>query len=388
MQNKNMKILFFYVLALFCVLFVAISGKLYAFEDASVEITLQENREFSTQNSLRSPYPSIRILSSTQDGLVQNRCPKTPKAVRELKFQSIYTDKSQGTSIVDKNAQKKYRQQVKHTKSYEQKIEQWVADALQGKQKSAKGIKCTIQWLYDWARQDSFLRDNKPNFQGEAVRKWVLSTLASHYVQIKDISTINQTQKAVVDDWFSRMAKQVIRDYNRYPESKSRNSNHMYWAAWGVVITGVALDDRDFYNWGLKHFKKAMHHMNEDGTLPLELFRERKAFNYHLFAGAPLTLMAETFTVNGDNMYRYNNNAMHRFVDFVMDDIENDQALVTKLTGRKQDLTGSLNGGQLAWLEVYNARFPNDRINNYLQDFRPAKQRRLGGNLTYLFSAY
>lgn len=384
MQSKNMKIIFFYALSLFCVIFIAINGKLAASDHAPVEITLQENRELSAPPPLISPYPVLKSLPQAEYTTSQSNCPQTPKAIHDLIFVSIYTDKSQGVSIVDKKAQKKYRAQTRQIKRYEQKIEKWLSSITEGQEDAPNSLRCMIQWLYDWAREDSLLK-GEANFQGEANRKWALATIASSYGQIKNIKNINREKIKTIDAWLKRLGQQVIRDYNVNPESKSRNNNHMFWSAWAVLITGIAIDDRDFYNWSMKHFKRAMHHMNKDGTLPLELFREKKAFNYHMFAGGPLVMMAEAFTVNGDNMYHYNNDAMHRFVALIITELQNGQALITDKTGKKQDLKGTITVGQLAWLEVYNARFPNKDIEAYMKDFRPAKQRRLGGNLTDAF---
>lgn len=337
-------------------------------------------------NRLRSPYPVFvtapYYLPSPTNSY---QCPKTPKPIHRMKYTSIYTDKSNGISIVDKAAQKKYRQQVKALKKYETQIYKWTEQALEGKDRKKHPVACALAWLSDWAQENSML-DGETNFQGEAIRKWTLASLSSLYLQIKNFKQTDKEQKRQIEDWLERLGNQVMSDYSKHPNSKSRNNNHMYWAAWSVLITAVAINNKDFYKWGLKQYKKAVNNIQDDGTLPLETYRQSKAFLYHIFAAAPLVMIAETATRNGDNMYEYNNSALHRLIALILHEMDNNQSYLRKKTGQPQNLTSVITPESLAWLEVYNARFKNKEIEKRLSQFRPMIQRRLGGNMTRLFA--
>jgi len=336
-------------------------------------------------NTLKSPYPVYMELPNGLNIKTDNsNCLTPPTPSYDLIFTSVYTDKSNGVSIVDKKAQKKYRSQISKLKKYETQIYKWIESGFTGDTNGDHNIACAISWLKDWAEGNSLL-NGKTNFQGEAVRKWTLASLSSHYLQIKHLPNIDTNDKKTIEKWLKRLAKVVIQDYERNPESKSRNNNHMYWATWSVMITSIALNDIHFYRWSRKYFKEALESIQADGTLPLELYREGKAFHYHVFAAGPLVLMAETVTRNGHDMYEYRHGSLKRLINRILEEIENDQSYITNLINVEQNLNRTLTSGNLAWLEVYNTRYPSETAQIWLDNLRPMVQRRLGGNLTRLY---
>lgn len=336
------------------------------------------------KNHLTSPYPFLPAMTHKVSSNVQ--CPPTPVPIHDMKYTSIYTDRSHGISIVDKAAQKQYKQQIAPLKKYEQQLYKWLEDAYTKPEKFDYAVSCSLDWLSSWAKENALL-DGQTNFQGEAVRKWTLAALSSLYVQIKDIKGTNKNQKQQIERWLSQLAAQVISDYEQHPDSISRNNNHLYWAGWSVMITGVAVNNQDYYEWGLKQYKKGAEAIQQDGTLPLETARQGRAFLYHIFAAAPLVMMAETATRNGKNMYQYNNSAISRLVQLIVKELDNNQAYITKFTGVQQNLEGVITPANLAWLEVYQALFPSDEIEKWTATMRPMEQRRIGGDMTRLFGA-
>lgn len=327
---------------------------------------------------LKSPYEILKVTKDT-DVTETTNCPKTPPAVKNLLFKSIYTNREHGLSIIDKKAQKKYKKQTKPLRYFEQKISWWIEDH----QTKGTHLNCAVQWLRDWSKQDALL-NNEVSFQGEAIRKWTLAVLSSNYVQIMHSPHISKEDKKIIENWLHRLSEQVIKDYSRYPEKMSRQNNHIYWSAWAVMITSTITNDPDHFRWAKLKFDKAMNQIEKDGTLPHEIFREGKAFNYHVFALGPLLMMAETLEANGKKGYAP---PLHRLVRVVLEGLENEQAYFEEKTGVKQDLKGTITAPQLAWIEVYHARFPNDITKKWVDKFRPFTQRRLGGNMTRLFTS-
>ena len=327
---------------------------------------------------LRSPYP----VFAEQALPANNDCPKAPTSIHDMEYTSVYTDKSQGVSIVDKEAQKKYKKQTKKIRDYEHKLSQWIENSFT---KKTNDTHCVLEWLANWAQHNSLL-EGKTTFQGEAVRKWTLAVLSSQYIQIKNLNSIDSSKKDIIERWLYRIGNQVISDYNTRPESISRNNNHMFWAAWSVMITAIAINDPNFYDWSVNKYRESIKKIQNNGTLPLEIDRQGKAFHYHVFATAPLIMMAETMVSNGDNeAYEYNSGALHKLVDLILKELNNKQAFITEQTGIKQNLSSTITPSQLAWMEVYYSRFDEKRIEKWLKKLRPMKQRRIGGNMTRLY---
>lgn len=311
-------------------------------------------------------------------------CPQSPKAIRVLEFDSIYTDKTDGASIVDPAAEAKYRADTAAIRNFENTLMVWTALYMSDPQNNLPYAECATEWLYTWAEGEALL--GKANPQGRAVQKWTLAALSSLFIQMAEDDRISGQKVRLVKAWLNLVAQNVRNYYSKSPELTTRQNNHMYWASWAVMITSVLLDDHEMFQWALSQYKFGADQIQEDGTLPHEMARMGKAFNYHVFAAAPLVMMAETAARNNIDLYAYNNGALKRLVDRILTELETDQKYITEKTEREQNLDGTITPGQLAWMEPYYARFKEPRMERWIKSMRPMEQRRLGGNLTLLFS--
>lgn len=333
----------------------------------------------SFADPLNSPYkqPPAAISYTPQP------CQKPDSPVRDMIYESFYTNKKEGRSHINQKALDKYREDTKPIRAFEINISQHAEQFMvTGNPSHAE---CVVEWLYHWANGQALL--GKTNAQGIAVRKWTLGVLGAAYTQINQVTGLEKKKTDLIDEWLSLLAQSVKYDYSRGPEMASRNSNHMYWAAWAVMITGIALNDDRLFDWAIGEYKKAIDQIEKDGTLPLEMARQSKAFNYHVFSTGPLVMMAEAGEENGRGLYQYKDGMLHILVGRVISELETGQAYIKEKTGEKQNLTGTITPGQLAWMEPYRKRFNFKRTDPWLDKLRPMKQRRLGGNLTLLYAA-
>ena len=335
---------------------------------------------FGSTKIIKSPYPLH--ITDKYDPL-KNECAETPSAPIVLKYDSVYTDRSEGLSIVDPKAQAKYKEDIKNIEEYEKGLQTTVNRLIE--KQSLTDAYCAIEWLDIWASNDAMLTD-ETNFQGEAVRKWFLATIVSHYYILNQQVKVPHNTELTIEGWINKLTQTVISDYSKHPERNSRHNNHMYWAAWSVVMASAVLNNEEYFNWGIKHARNGIKEIRDDGILPRELERKRKAFTYHIFAAAPLIMIAETAQVNGINLYDQNKGALHKLVKLIIAELNNNQARLSFLTEREQDTTNTITPYSLAWLEVYNTRFPSDQTEKWITELTPMKSRRLGGNMTALFN--
>jgi poly(beta-D-mannuronate) lyase len=114
--------------------------------------------------------------------------------------------------------------------------------------------------------------------------------------------------------------------------------------------------------------------------------RKARAYHYHVFAVAPLVMIAETAARNGADLYSEQDGALGRLVSRVLSSF-GDDAFFVKSSGQTQDRSGSSKGPHFAWLEVYYARGGDPRAVPLLSKLRPMRERRLGGDMTLLFGA-
>jgi poly(beta-D-mannuronate) lyase len=61
-------------------------------------------------------------------------------------------------------------------------------------------------------------------------------------------------------------------------------------------------------------YKHGVHDIQGDGTLPMEMERGQMALHYHLYALAPLIMLAKFGETNGLQLYAERNDAIERLV--------------------------------------------------------------------------
>jgi poly(beta-D-mannuronate) lyase len=312
-------------------------------------------------------------------------CP-APKAAApvDLVFESVYDNSDPYRATPDANKQEAYAQETEESRAFENKLLEMSNGYL--KTGSSKRAQCVLDWLYHWAKDDALLGDT--NNMGVIVRQWMLASLGSAYAQIRDDAFLNGKKKRIVEKWLKQSANAVIADYP-YDATQSRKLNNLlYWAAWSVTITGISLDDRDLYEWGIGRTRNALNNqMKDDGTLPLEMARGQRALHYHIFSAVPLIMLAEAGERNGDPLYKIRDGILHRFIYRVLEGMRDPRYFEAE-SGVPQNTVTNLHPGHLAWMEPYHSRFPSPEIAGHLEKLRPVFLRRTGGNMTLLYKQH
>ena len=113
-------------------------------------------------------------------------------------------------------------------------------------------------------------------------------------------------------------------------------------------------------------------------TVPLEMKRGSRALHYHLYALAPLVLLAEFGEANGIDLYARNKGALHRLVNVSVKGI-GDPSLFEKATGVKQEVWAHPSGDQIGWAPPYVRRFPDPVLKSYVDGAKSLSVYYLGG---------
>jgi poly(beta-D-mannuronate) lyase len=89
--------------------------------------------------------------------------------------------------------------------------------------------------------------------------------------------------------------------------------------------------------------------------------RGQRALHYHLYALAPLIMLAELGEANDIDLYAENNGAIHRLVTFCEAGLE-DPTILEKRTGVAQVVELPYSGSDIGWAVPYVRRFPDARL--------------------------
>jgi poly(beta-D-mannuronate) lyase len=306
---------------------------------------------------LRSPWDAP--ITSTD---VAYNCPAAPHLARDLDVDSYYSDSHH--SIVDEARKKAYEDgSAPFTDLSRQVVKAADAYRTTGSQRAAE---CAIT-LLDTAAKDKVLTGRMKTGQASYVQGWSLSAWAIGYLKVRDSGAASAEESAEIAVWLKKLAEEN-RDYY---EAKSRNShsdahnNHLYWAGLAISATGIAVNDRKLFNWGVNAYREGVHDISAEGTLPAELERAGRAFHYHLYALGPLIMLAELGESNGLDLYAERHHAIQRLVERCVSGLE-DPSYFVQHTGVPQDVPQDLDAWEIGWAMPYLRRFPDAKLSALL----------------------
>jgi poly(beta-D-mannuronate) lyase len=329
--------------------------------------------------SLRGPVDVGARRAAIGRPLPPPRRATIPAPVRDLAGVSYYTDVNR--SIADPVLKRKNEAALAPLRSFAAQVIDLAGGWMKSRPADVAYAARALDALGAWARAGALL--GTVNQQGEYEREWTLGSLALAYLQIRDAPGLDPAARTAVETWLVKIAEAVQPSYGHAGRLSSAN-NHAYWAGLAVGATGAAARDRALFDWGLAEARIGVAQIRADGFLPRELGRKALALHYHLFALAPLVMLAELACANGVDLYEEGDGAIRRLADRVIDGWRDPAAFATA-AGVAQEIKLPPRGPDLAWAEPYFARFHDRRLAALLAAARPLRDDRLGGDLTAAF---
>lgn len=304
-------------------------------------------------------------LVSAGAATAQPRCAAPPAPIIDLDMARPYSDAAGSEASTD--VQARHRSEAAPLKS-------WLSAITKGADTGSMRP-CAVTWLTAWSRAGALLGDMKSR-QAEYERKWTMTGVALAYLKLKPV--MSGQQRASIEPWLKGLADASYR-FAAAPGHK--RNNHWYWL--GLGLGGVALAIGDDSHWETAHaiYRDALAEISADGTLPMELARQKRALHYHDFALMPLVTLAEIAALRGQDWYGESGGALHRLVAQTLAGIA-EPARFAALAGVGQEPPVRPGSG---WYPLYAARFP-DRVARLLNNAKP-DHRWLGGDTRSLAAA-
>ena len=304
-------------------------------------------------------------------------CPALKALPKDIEASDYYSDAKH--SVVDEKRKAAY-----------EAVEAQFDDAIKSAAKAgddfqANGNKgaaaCVLQILNMEAAADAMTGAMSSN-QANYVQNWSLGAFAVSWLKVRSSNPGTVAERKAATVWMAKVAAQV-EAYFAARHDKGTNdgtNNHYYWAGFSVMGAGIAADDRALYDWGEGTYDEAISRIAPDGTLPLEMARGQKALHYHLFALAPIVMMAEFGEANGQDLYARRNGAVHLLVRRTIAGTL-DNSYFAKQAGVAQDTPDKkeIKSTDVIWLVPYLRRFPNAEMNKVLQSAQLHPYNYLGG---------
>lgn len=317
---------------------------------------------------LRSPWDGKPVTSTD----AAYACPAIAHIAPDLVTEGFYRLDDPTHSIIDPVRQEAYRKSSEGVKGVGLAIVKAADDyRTTGSRQAAQ---CAMTQIVMLAQEHSFAVKMSSN-QAYYVQGWVAGAIAIAYLKIRETGLATPQQTETIARWLQSIGEQTRDYYDSHGHSKN---NHLYWAGVELAAIGVVADNRDDFKWAVAAYDTGVDQIQPDGTLPLEMARGKRALHYHLYALAPLVLIAEFGEANHMDLYAHANGAIHRLVNASVAGLQ-DPAPFAKSTGVQQEVPKVPSGDQIGWAPPYVKRFPNPALERMIQAAPSLSVYYLGG---------
>jgi poly(beta-D-mannuronate) lyase len=244
---------------------------------------------------------------------------------------------------------------------------------------------CLVRFLDKWARADALLDFYYTISEPQAwysTESMIFAAALAYSVVRNEVDGMDE-QTDRVDDWLRRLAKV----HSEIPgEDPSCCNNHFYRRALYAAMIGVMSQDDDLFQFGVSAIYSALHDLTEEGALPLEMQRGRRAMHYQNYALLYLIPIMQIVERQGYDVFEMevNGHSIHDAVRFAINTIQDPNRL-GDLAPRDQYKGFLLDDQYFAWMEMYLSRFDNAKLSEFIRFQRPVYNRSAGGYVTLYF---
>jgi poly(beta-D-mannuronate) lyase len=289
-------------------------------------------------------------------------CPAVPRLPHDFATNSYYIDSHH--SVIDPGLRKQYEDSVAPIEGFSRDAVA-AADAYQGKG-SRSAAECAAALLAGAAAQKA-LTGSMGGHQASYVQGWNLGTWAVVWLKVRPSGVASPEQTTEIRAWLKRLAEENRGYYEKKRQQHSTDAanNHLYWAGFAISAAAIASDDRRLFEWGMDAYRHGAKDIRDDGTLPLEMDRGQMALHYHLYALAPLVLLAEFGEANGVDLYAARDYAIRRLVSRCIAGLQ-DPTFFERGTGFPQVTTPRIEAWEIGWAQAWLRRFPDPVISALL----------------------
>ncbi len=321
-----------------------------------------------------------------QDGTLG--CASAPDPVLTLDYESRYVDGDETRSTLDEDREAEAKAALDPLDEFIRALSERTEVMLSTEDDAQRQEQadCILAQMADWARQDALA-----DLVTETVQLTIGSRLAAFGIVAIKASEhhgpMAEGDLAAVADWLATRVNDQMMYWETAPNGATQG-NLRAWAALAGSAVAQLTDDVVIRSWATWSTTFVLCTANEDGSIPQEMRRGKRALHYQLHAVAPLVTSVMLLDRQGVALDARCDSALHRAVSFALSDLETG-AKTEAITGEVQTLidgSDPLEDFQLAWLESYLRLSPDPVAAALAADLRPLNYSKLGGNQTLLWA--
>ncbi|WP_447556353.1 alginate lyase family protein [Vreelandella sp. EE22] len=245
---------------------------------------------------------------------------------------------------------------------------------------------CLVHYLSRWAEAEAMTDFVYEPAQPQAwfASESMLFAAAMAYSIVRPFIDGLEEERADIEQWLQRLAL----EHSAVPgvAQQSCCNNHLYRRALYATMIGVLVEDNDLFRFGVGAIYSALHDMTEEGALPLEVNRGRRAIHYQNYALSYLIPNMQIIHRQGYDIFdlEYENSNIHEGVDYLFEILDDPEALGDYAP--REQYTGFLRDPQyFTWMEIYLSHFDHQGMADLITRARPTYSRSAGGPVTLYF---
>jgi poly(beta-D-mannuronate) lyase len=308
--------------------------------------------------TIRSPWDDHPVVATD----VASTCPHPDPVPTDLTTEGFYRLDDPTHSIVDPKRMAAYTRSSGPAKAAAAAI---VNEADQYRITGSRAAAvCTVELLDQMGRNNA-LGGHMSSSQAYYVQGWLAGAMALAFLKVRDSGVATAEQTNVIGAWLERLGTSTRNWYDEALRKKPDGNNHLYWAGVQLVATAAVTGNRKDLDWAIAAYRNGIGQITADGTLPLEMSRGERALHYHLYALAPLVMIAEFGEDNGIPLYVENGHALRRLEMTSVAGL-GDPQLFAHRAGIAQEHSQAPGGDALAWAPPYLRRYPEASLQGYV----------------------
>ncbi|PMR69757.1 alginate lyase family protein [Halomonas heilongjiangensis] len=246
---------------------------------------------------------------------------------------------------------------------------------------------CLVRYLDHWAEAEALTDFHYDSMQPQAwfATESMLFAAGMAYSVVRPYVEGLEEERERLEAWLNELAH-LHADIPGEPDNSCCN-NHFYRRALYGSVIGVLTEDDELFRFGVSAIYSALHDMTDQGALPLEVNRGRRATHYQNYALLYLVTNMQVVARQGyEEIFdlEIEGRTIHDGVDFLFEILEDPAALGDYAP--LEQYTGFLKDPQyFTWMEIYQTRFDDSRVDDFVTRVRPLYNRSAGGYATLYF---
>jgi poly(beta-D-mannuronate) lyase len=339
---------------------------------------------FATAAAAAEPLKAPFVTRAPDAAAAARACAGAPAPVVRFSPVSKYGQAGPQRDQADAAAETSFEEAMKPIRAFSRDVVKAANDYHRTGRVSA--ARCAAAHLAAWARADALAGP-------ESHTAWfklatTLSGLSLAYLQVRPALDAGSADARAAEAWLNRRGHEVARYFEALATPRSSRNNHRAWAGLAAASAAAASGDRALLAKGVESFRVAACQATTEGALPMEIERGRKALEYHLYALAALTTLAEIGERNGAPLRKECGGALGRIAEFTLTGIGDPERIATLAGVQQVPPERYVTPAKLVFLEPWLARSRErePEVRSLLAR-RPLGLTDLGGDQTLLYGA-